>query len=572
MRFLDGVAIRAITSELRTALLGGKATRKIVLVDDSSFILHIRPGGVLFLSIDPSMPRIYLLKELPESRFDISGGFCAILRRYLEGGRIIGVEQEGLDRVVKISAESGPGTGLKTIVKLVVEIMGKHSNAILVEEKENKILGAMKVVTADMSGYRQVLPGLPYIPPPPQKKLDPMKLSKDEFIRIASRGAKRITDGITGIGRPLAERIYMILERDGEDITWRWFEDVRMRILEERFDPVVILSPSGDPTAAFPFPVPLEDGERMEEVESMSDAIRALSEISLERELLTKERRRISSILESSLERMRNALAGIERDMERVGDPELYRIKGQAILSNLGSIGKVERHLRLRDLWDPQMPEIDVDLDPSLPLQDNANLYFQKYKKAKESLEAMRRRKERILEEIRYLEELISILGVASSSEELSALWEEMVELGITRSSGKKVKVVSGPRRYVSPDGWEIVVGRNGIQNERILSEASPHDIWMHARGIPGSHVVLKLPFKPKDLHSIPRDALELAAKAAAYFSSGRGSRKVEVDIAFRKHVRKVKGAKPGFVTYSNEKTIVVYPDPEVAKSFEGGG
>jgi predicted ribosome quality control (RQC) complex YloA/Tae2 family protein len=569
MKFLDGIAMRAIASEMRMALMGGRIT-KILQPDSSSILLQIRPGGFLFLSIDPSMPRIYVVKGFPKPSSNPPGGFCALLRKFLEGGKVIGVEQDGLDRVIRLRAESGPDVGFKLTLNLVVEIMGRHSNAILVDEGEGRILGSMKAVTEEKSRYRQILPGLKYIPPPPQEKLDPMSVGFDEFLAMASSGANGITNGIMGIGRHLAERIYIALEREGEERAWEWFEEIRRRIADDRFDPVLVLSPSGDPVAAFPFPVPLRDEEAMERVESMSDAIRTISDISLEREFLERERKRVLSILSSSLDKMRNALARIEEDLFRIGDPEIYKVKGQAILSNIGSIEKGMRIVSLRNLWDPQGQEVEVELDPSLTPSDNANVYFQRFKKAKESLEAIKRRKEEVLEEIRYLEGLESIAKVASSPEELSEIWEEMMEAGIVKGK-RRERGISGPREYVSPDGWKVVVGRNGIQNDRILSEASPNDIWMHARGIPGSHVILSLPFKPKDLSSVPPEAIEVAAKAAAYFSSGRGSGKVEVDMTFRKHVRKVKGSKPGFVTYSNERTIVVYPDPEVGRMFEGG-
>lgn len=493
--------------------------------------------------------------------------FCMILRKYLEGARLLELEQKGLDRVLSIVFDA-PDPVLGRVQRVLkVELMGKHSNLILVNRADNLIIDAIKRYDYTLSRYRQVLPGLPYVPPPPQDKLDPLTSSYEGFAPklLALPDDMGLESGLSsaveGLSRTTAREIIKLGGLDPHQpvggcgelelaTIWKQLQTAIRLIDLGQFQPMLGLFAGAQTPCLATENISLSE---------LLDGLYGQKEDMGESNGL---RASLKHTVNKNIKYCSEAMAELESNggnPEKVSKERLY---GDLILMNLRQITKGDALLRTQNPLHPDSPPEVIPLAPQLTPSENAQRYYRAYAKHKRASEINRHRVQKVHQELEYLRSILQALEDAENKEDLLELAEELRAQGyIAPSKGEARNSAptapnSSPRQLVSSDGFLILVGKNNLQNELVTFKLSqPHDLWFHSRNIPGAHVVIRSQGKP-----VPFSTLEEAAQIAAYYSRARQAEKVEVDYTETRYVKKPKGWRPGLVSYSNEKTILVKP------------
>jgi len=581
----DGLVMAAIRKELDGELLGGRIDK---IYQPSPLEVHLlihRPGtrARLLLSAHPENARVHLTgraKENPPS----PPVFCMVLRKHLEGGRIKKILQRGLDRVLVFQVQTHDDLGEPCIKELICEIMGRHSNIILVNPVGAQIIDAIKRYTYAVSRHREVLPGRLYIPPPEQHKLNPLELKEEEFRQMLLEAPletpvasvlQRILDGISQV---MAKEILyraglaedLILDHCGEYelvALWRTIKQLAGAIARGEFQPSLILDEQGRPKefAAFDLTHFHAFSRRQGNMNALVDLFYTARE---EEQNYKSKKQSLLAVVRREMSRLSHKLSLQEETLAKAEQAEEYKISGELLMANLYRLEKGVNEVTLENFYDPSKKMVTISLDPRLSPLQNAQAYFKKYTKAKQTREETSNRIEQTRRELDYLKDVETSIILATAVSELMEIREELEEQGYLKPSNRGKKKEPGKPRplvFTSTDGFTILVGRNNKQNDYLtLRLAKDEDIWLHTRNIPGSHVLIRTGGRP-----VPQTTLVEAASLAAYFSRARESQNVPVDYTLRRNVHKPRGARPGYVIYTGQRTLTVDPDQELVERLK---
>ncbi|MCL4517028.1 MAG: NFACT family protein [Firmicutes bacterium] len=582
---LDGLAIAALSAELKEKLTGGRVD-KIYQPDRDEIFMHIRqPGETLYLvlSAHPQFARVHLIPEVAKENPAAPPAFCMLLRKHLERGRILRVEQPGLERILHLHVESVDEVGERAEKVLIAELMGKHSNIILIDASSGAIFDGIKRVTAEVNRYREVLPGVKYLPPPGQGKANPLETDTEYFRKVLllaaaqAPAARAIADSFQGvspqIGREVLARAGLPPDLSRRELDegqiprlWGAFKAMVDTVKARRFSPVIYLDEEGQPSDFSAIVLVLYAGGRSQPVPSISAALESYYARRDRQQRLQSAQMGLLRVVDTHLERSRRKLQRQTETMETAASAEDLRIRGELITANIFRLKKGLPSFSAENFYG--QGEIQVVLDPRLTPAENAQSCFKRYNKAKKSLVATRLQVAATREEISYLEQVKTSIQNALTPADLNEIREELAAEGYLRGrnrGGHSKKTSKGgvaqPLRFTSSDGMPILVGRNNRQNDQLtLRTAFANDLWLHTKEIPGSHVIVRTGTAAE----VPPETLKEAAMLAAYYSQARASSQVPVDYTLRKHVRKPADARPGMVIYDHQHTIYVTPDAGV--------
>lgn len=569
---LDGYTLRGIVMELQDKLLGGHV-EKIYQPQNSLLIFHIRAKRgkeKLLISSNPSSPRIHLTGENFTNPKN-PPMFCMLLRKHLQGGTVNSIRQQGMDRIVEIGINACDELGVLSTKYILCEIMGRHSNTILLDANR-KVIDAIKRITPDISSYRVILPGVEYRFPPSQDKINLLEGRPEEIIAklnqySSSKAEKAVIKALEGIGPLLArEFCYHCGIDPNSPIPQGSLERLAGTILNYKaklenrdFSPTIYFK--GSEVLDF-CPVKLE---HLKLPYKLQNSINSLVDTFYKEKLTTlrikQTREALIKTVNSFYERNLRKLQTQQQEYQEASNYMDYRLYGELITANLYRLKENTAKVVLENFYDPDLSPVEIELNPNLTPSQNAQLFFKKYNKAKRVIENLSGQMESTKKEIEYLECLLYNLEKCDDYQELLEIKQELIREGYIHLPHKEGKEnnnsPSKPLHFISRDGFHIYVGKNNHQNDYLtLRFASKEDLWLHAKDIPGSHVIIK-----RNGKEIPETTLEQAALLAAYYSKGRLSGNVPVDCTLVKHVSKPSGAKPGMVIYKNHRTLFVTPE-----------
>lgn len=575
---MDGLSLYSAMNELNKRLAGGKID-KIQQTDKEELLLMVRSLGQtyrLLINASAADNRVQLT-ELKKQAPSEAPMFCMLLRKRIAGGKIVRFEQERLDRVLKISIETYNDLGDLIVFALYCELMGKHSNIILVNEK-GVIVDAIKHVGLGMSSVRFVMPGLEYSAPPAQDKQDPSKASVDDFsmamCMVGMSIAKALSNAFFGLSPAVAAQLVarytdktectQLSEAEREELAERlaaFYAD--MAHGKEKAS--AVLNALGETEAVYPFAIA---GGGIKLYDSIGEALDSLYINSDRREWAKRHGASARKVLQNNIERCEKKLALYADALNSEEQMEKCRLYGELLTANLHSLKSGTDTAAVDNYYADPVERIAIPLDRQLTPGENAQRYYKKYQKLKAARDMAIVQREQTLSEQNYLEGQLDNLTKCTAENELSELIEELKDQGyIKRDKGGKKKMklaASKPMHFVSSTGADIYVGKNNRQNDELtLRFASPNDIWMHTKNIPGSHVIVK-GASEQDTATMTEAAL-----LAAYYSRARGSENVAVDYTPRKYVKKPAGAKPGMVIYTTNKTAYVTPSEEAVAGLK---
>lgn len=560
---LDGIVVRALVHEFGNLLIGGRIS-KIHQPHEADLLLLIRSGGTnyrLFISANLSFPRIYITNESFTNPME-PPMFTMLLRKHIEGGIIQSIKQIGLERVVHIEIASRDELGDQKTFVLIVEIMGRHSNIILVDQERQLILDGIHHVTPSISQYRQVMPGRPYIQPPDQDKVNPLEIDQNTFINLIDFDAneldRQLVQHFQGLSPLIAKEIVQSTEQPIQHHLWSTFYKMVEDLQQHRYVPMVITSKKSFFSV---LPLHTVEGKKVS-FNSVSECLQSFYQTKAATDLMRQVAQDLLRHLNTERNKNKKKLDKLEMTLTDAQKADYYKVWGELITSFQYQITKGDKIARLPNYYDENEQVIEVPLDPLLTPIENAQLYFKRYSKAKNSLAIVIDQLKKTKAEIHYLDEVITQIELADHRT-LDEIREELREQGYIRNRNKQRKVKKSKESkpqvesYQSSDGFTIYVGKNNTQNDFLTNRlARPTDTWLHTKDIPGSHVIISGEhFGERTLHE--------AAMLAAYFSKGRNSSSVPVDYTLIRHVRKPNGAKPGYVIYDHQKTLYVTPDEE---------
>lgn len=575
---MDGLSLYSAMNELNKRLAGGKID-KIQQTDKEELLLMVRSLGQtyrLLINASAADNRVQLT-ELKKQAPSEAPMFCMLLRKRIAGGKIVRFEQERLDRVLKISIETYNDLGDLSVFALYCELMGKHSNIILVNEK-GVIVDAIKHVGLGMSSVRFVMPGLEYSAPPAQDKQDPSKASADDFsmamCMVGMSIAKALSNAFFGLSPAVAAQLVarytdktectQLSEAEREELAERlaaFYADMA----QGKEKASAVLNAFGETEAVYPFAIA---GGGIKLYDSIGEALDSLYINSDRREWAKRHGASARKVLQNNIERCEKKLALYADALNSGEQMEKCRLYGELLTAILHSLKSGTDTAAVDNYYADPVERIAIPLDRQLTPGENAQRYYKKYQKLKAARDMAIVQREQTLSELNYLEGQLDNLTKCTAENELSELIEELKDQGyIKRDKGGKKKMklaASKPMHFVSSTGADIYVGKNNRQNDELtLHFASPNDIWMHTKNIPGSHVIVK-GASEQDTATMTEAAL-----LAAYYSRARGSENVAVDYTPRKYVKKPAGAKPGMVIYTTNKTAYVTPSEEAVAGLK---
>jgi len=546
----DGFFLHHMVEELRRELVNGRI-QKINQPFEQELVLQIRSNRQshrLLLSAHPVFGRIQLTQTTFENPAQPST-FIMVLRKYLQGALIESIEQVENDRIVEMTVSNKNEIGDHIQATLIIEIMGKHSNILLVDKSSHKILEVIKHVGFSQNSYRTLLPGSTYIAPPSTESLNPFTIKDEklfEILQTQETTAKNLQSLFQGLGRDTANELENILVSDKLSTFRNFFnQETKPCLTETSFSPVPFANQVGEP------------------FDSLSYLLDTYYKDKAERDRVKQQASELIRRVENELQKNRHKLKKQEKELLATDNAEEFRQKGELLTTFLHQVPNDQDQVILDNYYTNQ--PITIALDKALTPNQNAQRYFKRYQKLKEAVKYLTDLIEETKATILYLESVETVLNQAGL-EEIAEIREELIQTGfIRRRQREKIQKRKKPEQYLASDGKTIIyVGRNNLQNEELTFKmARKEELWFHAKDIPGSHVVISGNLDPSD--EVKTDAAELAA----YFSQGRLSNLVQVDMIEVKKLNKPTGGKPGFVTYTGQKTLRVTPDPEKIASMK---
>ena len=573
---MDGLTTGFAARELNEILRDGRID-KITQPERDTIVLVIRAGGTnhrLLLCASPNNARCHLTMSSFSNPLE-PPAMCMLMRKQITGARIQEIRQVEGDRIVYVDLDAVNELGDHVLRRLVLEIMGRHSNLLLLDEN-GRILEATRHVNPEMSRVRQIQPGMTYLPPPAQDKLNPETLTEEKLYERLSaipdaRLSRALADTITGLSRGAAEELACRVLQPGEtqpsDLkdACRRIADFLKR-LPSMADPRVLVNENGEAEDVFPMIYLSRPTENQRPYKTLSEALEVYFGSRDARERLSQKSAAMVRMLKSQLERCQRKLAMQQEELASAERMEEYRRMGEAINANLYQLKKGMTEAELPDWNDPEGGTLTVPLDIRLTPSQNAQRYFKKYQKARSAREVAAQQRDKTLEETDYLEGMLLDVDKCVGESELEEIRQELVRTGYMKknTNRRQQRQLPGskPYRYLSADGIEILVGKNAAQNDRITLGAKPDETWLHAKDMPGSHVIICREGE------IPLTTMKQAALLAAWYSKGQRSSLVPVDYTLRRYVKKPSGAAPGKVIYTHQKTAYMTPEEEEIKKI----
>lgn len=545
----DGFFLHHMTDELRKQLLYGRI-QKINQPFNQELVLQIRSNRQnhkLLLSVHPVFSRIQLTRTAFENPA-VPTTFIMVMRKYLQGATIENISQIENDRILEISVSNKNEIGDNVAATLIIEIMGKHSNIILMDKASGNIIEAIKHVGFSQNSYRTILPGSSYVTPPQTDKRNPFTISDEklfEILHTEDLSARSLQNLFQGLGRDTAAELSQRLTSDKLKIFRAFFtSSTQATLTSKSFTPILF----ADSQKEFP---------------SLSQLLDAFYQDKAERDRVNQQASELIHRVENELEKNRKKLTKQEQELVATENAEEFRQKGELLTTFLHQVPNNQDQVELDNYYTSE--KITIVLDKALTPNQNAQRYFKKYQKLKEAVKHLTGLIEETKETIQYLESVETALSQANLTE-IAEIREELIQTGfIRRRQREKIQKRKKPEKYLSTDGQTIIlVGRNNLQNDELTFKmAKKEELWFHAKDIPGSHVVITGNLQPSD--EVKTDAAELAA----YFSKARLSNLVQVDMIEVKKLNKPTGGKPGFVTYTGQKTLRVTPNEAKIKSMK---
>jgi len=545
----DGFFLHHMTEELRRELLGGRI-QKINQPFEQELVLQIRSNRKshkLLLSAHSVFGRV----QLTDTTFEnpaVPNTFIMVMRKYLQGAVIEAIQQVENDRILEISVSNKNEIGDSVAVTLVIEIMGKHSNIILLDKSSGKIIEAIKHVGFSQNSYRTILPGSTYVAPPQTGSLNPFTVGDEklfEILHTEDLEPKRLQQIFQGLGRDTATELSGRLTADKLKTFRAFFASPTQPSLTEKSFSALLFSDSKT------------------QMSTLSELLDTFYKDKAERDRVNQQASELIRRVENELEKNRKKLVKQEEELLATENAEEFRQKGELLTTFLHQVPNDQNQVELDNYYTGE--KISISLDKALTPNQNAQRYFKRYQKLKEAVKHLTSLIEETRTTILYLESVETALAQASLTE-IAEIREELIQTGfIRRRQREKIQKRQKPEKYLATDGQTIIlVGRNNLQNDELTFKMAKKDeLWFHAKDIPGSHVVITGNLQPSD--EVKTDAAELAA----YFSKARLSNLVQVDMIETRKLNKPTGGKPGFVTYTGQKTLRVTPDEEKIKSMK---
>ena len=545
----DGFFLHHMTEELRRELLGGRI-QKINQPFEQELVLQVRSNRKshkLLLSAHSVFGRV----QLTETTFEnpaVPNTFIMVMRKYLQGAVIEAIQQVENDRILEVSVSNKNEIGDSVAVTLVIEIMGKHSNIILLDKASGKIIEAIKHVGFSQNSYRTILPGSTYVAPPQTGSLNPFTVDDEklfEILHTEDLEPKRLQQIFQGLGRDTATELSGRLTADKLKTFRSFFTSPTQPSLTEKSFSALLFSDSKT------------------QMSTLSELLDTFYKDKAERDRVNQQASELIRRVENELEKNRKKLVKQEEELLATENAEEFRQKGELLTTFLHQVPNDQDQVELDNYYTGE--KIIISLDKALTPNQNAQRYFKRYQKLKEAVKHLTSLIEETRATILYLESVETALAQASLTE-IAEIREELIQTGfIRRRQREKIQKRQKPEKYLATDGQTIIlVGRNNLQNDELTFKMAKKDeLWFHAKDIPGSHVVITGNLQPSD--EVKTDAAELAA----YFSKARLSNLVQVDMIEAKKLNKPTGGKPGFVTYTGQKTLRVTPDEEKIKSMK---
>ncbi len=562
---LDGLTLGFLANELQCTLVGARVER-VTQPEKDMLLLALRNNGQnykLILSASPSFARVHLTSGQFVNPVD-APMFCMLMRKHLSGGRLLEISQLNGDRVLLLRFESQDELGVMHPYEMYLEIMGRHSNLTLV--RDGRIIDAIRHVTDGMSRVRQALPGLAYILPPSQDKLSPQNATQQDLFDRLSLCSGRLDKALAGCiagfssvsAREIAFQLTGTEQPDLSDIDLPKLCARLNTVLAELPDlhaPVLLLDETGLPTDVFPFRYATFPPERQQPMASLSAALEAFYDVRDRRDRIQQRSVSLRRLVKTHMERSEKKLAIQENELLEADKMEDYRVMGELLTAQLHMVPRGTPSVMLPNYYTGET--LEIPLDVSLTPAQNAQRYFKRYQKARAAARLAAEQKEKTLADMRLLEE--ALIGIESSETEddLNDIRRMLTDAGFLKKTADRKKMPksqrqSAPMRFLSQDGTPISVGKNALQNERLTLAAGGEDVWLHAKDMPGSHVIIHTKGG-----EISNDTLLTAARLAAFYCKAHGI-SVQVDYTMRKFVKKPSGTPVGFVRYTHQKTLLM--------------
>ncbi len=583
----DGILMAGLTDELKSRLVQGRID-KIHQPEPDALVIHIKSGrekAMLYISANSNLPHVTLLDRKMDNPLK-PPMFCMLLRKHLSGGRILDIHQHMSERVIMIDVEARNELGDLTVKRLIIEIMGKHSNIILVDSSDNIILDSVKRIPISVSRIRQILPGLRY-EFLETDKLDLKTTTKVEFDAKleATSSSKMVFKWLymsyQGFSPALARAICFDAHiAESADVTalgandlsnlWDTLASLKDTLENKSFKPVIIREKNTGKYTDLSS-VPLHQYTEMDyDIEYNKSIAYVISEYYSRKDQVNRmlhKTQNLRKFLSQRIDRLLNKLQKLKEEQLYAENASESKVYGELILANLYQIEKGMHQAKVLNYYDPESPEITVKLDTRLTPTENSQKYFKKYNKLKTAQEKLAVQIAEAESDLAYLEQVQSAVELSDDPINTEEIRQELVESGLLKKKyQKKEKKTkrSAPLKYTSSEGFEILVGKNNVQNDYLtLKLASNKDMWLHTKIIPGSHVIIRTQGQ-----TVPEQTIYEAACIAAWHSKGRLSGQVPVDYTPVKHVTKPSGAKPGMVIYATNQTLYVTPDEEDIESM----
>ncbi|NOU76287.1 DUF814 domain-containing protein [Paenibacillus sp. LMG 31458] len=579
---LDGLVLHAIVHELQ-ACVGGRIN-KIHQPTENDVIMHIRAQGKnvkLLLSANPTYPRVQITEQSSLNPMD-APMFCMLLRKHCESGVIEAVEQIGMERVIRLQIRHRDELGDMSTKQIIVEIMGRHSNIILLDPATESILDGIHHVTPAISSYRIVMPGSKYVTPPEQDKQNPLEADASSFLQAIHQDSgeeeskekpeQKLVAAFSGLSPLIAKEIVFRSRQGGNNeqeddqaALWTAFDGVMTAVRQHSYEPVIV-EQEGTGKLFFAMTPLTHITGISTSYATPSDCLEHFYGDKAERDTVKQRVADLLRFLHNEANKNVKKLEKLQETVDDSKDADKYRILGELLTASLHLIKRGDREVEIINYYDQDQALIKIKLDPLLNPSENAQRYFKKYTKMKNSTAIVEEQIAQTHQEITYLNSLLQQLSVASLTD-IEEIRDELMEQGYVRDRNKKQRKKKKKDKpalacYLSSEGVPIYVGKNNTQNEYLTNRlASSMDTWLHTKDIPGSHVVIRS-------DSFSETTLLEAAQLAAYFSQAKHSSQVPVDYTAIKHVHKPNGSKPGFVIYVNQKTLFVTPDENMIKQM----
>lgn len=550
----DGLFTYSITADLQQ-LVTGRIT-KIHQPNAQEVILHVRANGKnhkLLFSIHSSYARVHLTEQSIENPAE-PPMFCMLLRKHLEGGFISSVKQLGFDRIIIVEIESKNEIGDPIVRQLHAEIMGRHSNLLLIDKEQYKIVDSLKHLPPSVNSFRTVLPGQPYLAPPTQNKWNPQLVTEEELATffVETKNAKDIVTQFTGFSPLHAEELLYRMTSASNRV--QCFKEFIASFANGGTSPMYVLA--NHKTYFSPIELTHLHGD-MTTYPNVHELLDRVFFARAERDRVKQQAGDLERWLQNEIDKLALKTKKLTKDYERASKLDQFQLYGELLMANIYSFEKGVKEVTVINYYSENSEEITIPVSERKTPIENAQGYYTKYTKAKNALIMVQQQLEKTKEEITYFEMLAQQVQQAAPGD-IEEIREELAEQGylkLRHSKKKKKPVKPEPERYISSTGIAISVGKNNKQNDMLTFKiAKRTDIWLHTKDIPGSHVVI---------HSSEPDETTLreAATLAAYFSKARESSSVPVDYTDIRQVKKPNGAKPGFVIYFEQKTLYIDPD-----------